>query len=71
MCLQGNYTLAAEELIVHTYFFCGSRDVLPKVHTQQRTKIVYSDSVEGSGEQQTDHSAMRGHTGQLCCVVMR
>lgn len=39
MCLQGNYTLAAEELIVHTYFFCGSRDVLPKVHTQQRTKI--------------------------------
>lgn len=39
MCLQGNYTLAAEELIVHTYFFCGSRDVLPKVPTQQRTKI--------------------------------
>ncbi|XP_070829707.1 protein disulfide-isomerase tmx3a-like [Chaetodon trifascialis] len=28
--LKGNYTSAAEELIVHTYFFSTSRDVLPK-----------------------------------------
>ncbi|KAM3604861.1 uncharacterized protein V6R79_017209 [Siganus canaliculatus] len=28
--LKGNYTSAAEELIVHTYFFSASRDVLPK-----------------------------------------
>ena len=30
-CLQGNYTAAAKELIVHTYFFSAGRDVLPKV----------------------------------------
>uniref|UniRef100_A0A3Q3X861 protein disulfide-isomerase n=1 Tax=Mola mola TaxID=94237 RepID=A0A3Q3X861_MOLML len=35
--LKGNYTSAAEELIVHSYFFFASRDVLPKVYTQQRT----------------------------------
>ncbi|KAK9538270.1 hypothetical protein VZT92_003455 [Zoarces viviparus] len=29
--LKGNYTSAAEELIVHTFFFSSSRDVLPKV----------------------------------------
>uniref|UniRef100_A0A671TW54 protein disulfide-isomerase n=1 Tax=Sparus aurata TaxID=8175 RepID=A0A671TW54_SPAAU len=29
--LKGNYTSAAEELIIHTYFFSASRDVLPKV----------------------------------------
>ncbi|XP_034534451.1 protein disulfide-isomerase TMX3-like isoform X2 [Notolabrus celidotus] len=29
--LKGNFTSAAEELIVHTYFFSASRDVLPKV----------------------------------------
>ncbi|KAL7387395.1 hypothetical protein ABVT39_022824 [Epinephelus coioides] len=29
--LKGNYTSAAEELIVHTFFFSCSRDVLPKV----------------------------------------
>ncbi|XP_028282682.1 protein disulfide-isomerase TMX3-like [Parambassis ranga] len=28
--LKGNYTLAAEELIIHTYFFSATRDVLPK-----------------------------------------
>ncbi|XP_040911370.1 protein disulfide-isomerase TMX3-like [Toxotes jaculatrix] len=28
--LKGNYTSAAEELIVHTYFFSATRDVLPK-----------------------------------------
>ncbi|XP_051250341.1 protein disulfide-isomerase TMX3-like isoform X2 [Dicentrarchus labrax] len=28
--LKGNYTSVAEELIVHTYFFSASRDVLPK-----------------------------------------
>eukprot|EP00066_Takifugu_rubripes_P026767 XP_011616033.1 PREDICTED: protein disulfide-isomerase TMX3-like [Takifugu rubripes] len=28
--LKGNYTAAAEELIVHTSFFSGSREVLPK-----------------------------------------
>ncbi|XP_073348067.1 protein disulfide-isomerase tmx3a-like [Pagrus major] len=28
--LKGNYTSAAEELIIHTYFFSASRDVLPK-----------------------------------------
>ncbi|KAG7252708.1 hypothetical protein CRUP_029098 [Coryphaenoides rupestris] len=27
---QGNYTAVATELIVHTYFFSASRDVLPK-----------------------------------------
>lgn len=32
---QGNYTLAAEELIIHTYFFSGTRDILPKVRTAQ------------------------------------
>lgn len=32
---QGNYTLAAEELIIHTYFFSGTRDILPKVCTAQ------------------------------------
>lgn len=31
VCVQGNYTAAAEELIVHTFFFSGSRDVLPQV----------------------------------------
>uniref|UniRef100_A0A1A8J5Y2 protein disulfide-isomerase n=1 Tax=Nothobranchius kuhntae TaxID=321403 RepID=A0A1A8J5Y2_NOTKU len=30
ICFQGNYTSVAEELIVHTYFFSASRDVLPK-----------------------------------------
>uniref|UniRef100_A0A3B4HCX0 protein disulfide-isomerase n=1 Tax=Pundamilia nyererei TaxID=303518 RepID=A0A3B4HCX0_9CICH len=29
--LKGNYTSVAEQLIVHTYFFSTSRDVLPKV----------------------------------------
>ncbi|XP_074544629.1 protein disulfide-isomerase tmx3a-like [Halichoeres trimaculatus] len=29
--LKGNFTSAAEELIVYTYFFSASRDVLPKV----------------------------------------
>nr|XP_040028315.1 protein disulfide-isomerase TMX3-like isoform X2 [Gasterosteus aculeatus aculeatus] len=29
--LKGNYTSAAEELIVHTYFFSSTKDVLPKV----------------------------------------
>ncbi|XP_030016278.1 protein disulfide-isomerase TMX3-like [Sphaeramia orbicularis] len=29
--LKGNYTAAAEELIVHTYFFSATRDVLPKI----------------------------------------
>ncbi|KAM8728646.1 protein disulfide-isomerase tmx3a-like isoform 1-T1 [Acanthopagrus schlegelii] len=29
--LKGNYTSAAEELIIHTYFFSASRDVLPKM----------------------------------------
>uniref|UniRef100_A0A4W6CLW1 protein disulfide-isomerase n=1 Tax=Lates calcarifer TaxID=8187 RepID=A0A4W6CLW1_LATCA len=29
--LKGNYASAAEELIVHTYFFSATRDVLPKV----------------------------------------
>ncbi|XP_063317254.1 protein disulfide-isomerase tmx3a-like isoform X4 [Pelmatolapia mariae] len=28
--LKGNYTSVAEQLIVHTYFFSASRDVLPK-----------------------------------------
>ncbi|KAM9349481.1 protein disulfide-isomerase tmx3a-like [Symphorus nematophorus] len=28
--LKGNYTSAAEEMIVHTYFFSASRDILPK-----------------------------------------
>nr|XP_046264987.1 protein disulfide-isomerase TMX3-like isoform X2 [Scatophagus argus] len=28
--LRGNYTSAAEDLIVHSYFFSASRDVLPK-----------------------------------------
>ncbi|GAA6235093.1 protein disulfide-isomerase TMX3-like [Lates japonicus] len=28
--LKGNYTSAAEELIIHTYFFSVTRDVLPK-----------------------------------------
>ncbi|XP_040001947.1 melanopsin-like isoform X2 [Xiphias gladius] len=28
--LKGNYTSAAEELIVHTYFFSATRDILPK-----------------------------------------
>uniref|UniRef100_A0A4W6CLW6 protein disulfide-isomerase n=1 Tax=Lates calcarifer TaxID=8187 RepID=A0A4W6CLW6_LATCA len=28
--LKGNYASAAEELIVHTYFFSATRDVLPK-----------------------------------------
>nr|XP_020466127.1 protein disulfide-isomerase TMX3-like isoform X1 [Monopterus albus] len=28
--LKGNYTSVAEELIVHTYFFSATRDVLPK-----------------------------------------
>ncbi|XP_044224316.1 protein disulfide-isomerase TMX3-like [Thunnus albacares] len=28
--LKGNYSTAAERLIVHTYFFSASRDVLPK-----------------------------------------
>ncbi|KAK5920232.1 hypothetical protein CgunFtcFv8_024067 [Champsocephalus gunnari] len=28
--LKGNFTSSAEELIVHTYFFSASRDVLPK-----------------------------------------
>ncbi|XP_029282677.1 protein disulfide-isomerase TMX3-like [Cottoperca gobio] len=28
--LKGNFTSTAEELIVHTYFFSSSRDVLPK-----------------------------------------
>uniref|UniRef100_UPI0037E79BB7 protein disulfide-isomerase tmx3a-like n=1 Tax=Semicossyphus pulcher TaxID=241346 RepID=UPI0037E79BB7 len=28
--LKGNFTSAAEELIVHTYFFSASRDILPK-----------------------------------------
>lgn len=32
---QGNYTLAAEELIIHTYFFSGTREILPKVCTAQ------------------------------------
>lgn len=37
VCFQGNYTSAAEELIVHTYFFSAARDVLPKVqHAQDR-----------------------------------
>ncbi|KAM7379917.1 hypothetical protein PAMP_005421 [Pampus punctatissimus] len=29
--LKGNFSTAAEQLIVHTYFFSASRDVLPKV----------------------------------------
>lgn len=29
--LKGNYTAAAEKLIVHTYFFSATRDVLPKI----------------------------------------
>ncbi|KAK2896178.1 hypothetical protein Q8A73_015666 [Channa argus] len=28
--LKGNYTTAAEELIIHTYFFSAARDILPK-----------------------------------------
>ncbi|CAL8368342.1 unnamed protein product [Boreogadus saida] len=28
--LKGNYTAAAKELIVHTYFFSAGRDILPK-----------------------------------------
>ncbi|KAK2822948.1 hypothetical protein Q5P01_023013 [Channa striata] len=28
--LKGNFTSAAEELIIHTYFFSAARDVLPK-----------------------------------------
>ncbi|XP_022622108.1 protein disulfide-isomerase TMX3-like isoform X1 [Seriola dumerili] len=28
--LKGNYTSAAEQLIVHTYFFSAARDILPK-----------------------------------------
>ncbi|XP_068998338.1 protein disulfide-isomerase tmx3a-like [Embiotoca jacksoni] len=28
--LKGNYTSAAEELIIHTYFFSATREVLPK-----------------------------------------
>lgn len=31
VCLQGNLTAAAEELIVHTYFFSASREILPQV----------------------------------------
>ncbi|KAM9321709.1 protein disulfide-isomerase tmx3a-like [Pholidichthys leucotaenia] len=31
--LKGNFTSAAEELIVHTWFFSASRDVLPKAVT--------------------------------------
>ncbi|XP_013855195.1 protein disulfide-isomerase TMX3 isoform X2 [Austrofundulus limnaeus] len=31
--LKGNYTTAAEELIVHTFFFSATRDVLPKAVT--------------------------------------
>ncbi|XP_056149930.1 protein disulfide-isomerase TMX3-like [Lampris incognitus] len=31
--LKVNYVAAAKELIVHTYFFCATRDVLPKAAT--------------------------------------
>ncbi|XP_054483127.1 protein disulfide-isomerase TMX3a [Anoplopoma fimbria] len=43
--LKENYTSAAEELIVHTYFFSSTRDVLPKVVslTSLPAVVVFKD----------------------------
>uniref|UniRef100_A0A3Q1HPF2 protein disulfide-isomerase n=1 Tax=Anabas testudineus TaxID=64144 RepID=A0A3Q1HPF2_ANATE len=55
--LKGNYTSAAEELIVHTYFFSAARDVLPKtvslpslpavVVFKDRTFFTYNEERDG------------------------
>ncbi|XP_017297065.1 protein disulfide-isomerase TMX3-like [Kryptolebias marmoratus] len=55
--LKGNYTTAAEELIVHTFFFSATRDVLPKTVTltslpavlvfKDGTYFIYNEEHDG------------------------
>ncbi|XP_037537368.1 protein disulfide-isomerase TMX3 [Nematolebias whitei] len=55
--LKGNYTAAAEELIIHTLFFSTSRDILPKTVTltslpavlifKDGTFYIYSEELDG------------------------
>uniref|UniRef100_A0A3P9HR11 protein disulfide-isomerase n=1 Tax=Oryzias latipes TaxID=8090 RepID=A0A3P9HR11_ORYLA len=55
--LKGNFTTVAEELIIHTYFFSTTRDVLPKsvsldylpaiVVFKDRTYLTYDEESDG------------------------
>uniref|UniRef100_A0A1A8G6Q2 protein disulfide-isomerase n=1 Tax=Nothobranchius korthausae TaxID=1143690 RepID=A0A1A8G6Q2_9TELE len=63
--LKGNYTSAAEELIVHTYFFSASRDVLPKgvALTSLPAVVVFKDG--------TSFSYNAEHDGDLKSWILR
>ncbi|XP_068197765.1 protein disulfide-isomerase tmx3a-like isoform X2 [Antennarius striatus] len=54
--LKGNYTSAAEELIVHTFFFSTSRNVLPKAVslTSLPAVVVFKDGTYFTFDEERD-----------------
>uniref|UniRef100_A0A3Q3N0Z3 protein disulfide-isomerase n=2 Tax=Mastacembelus armatus TaxID=205130 RepID=A0A3Q3N0Z3_9TELE len=54
--LKGNYTSAAEELIIHTYFFSAPRDILPKAVSLSSlpTVVVFKDGTYFTYNEQHD-----------------
>ena len=67
MCSQGSYMAVAEQMIVHTYFFSATREVLPKAISVPSLPavVVFKDGTFLTYNGMT-HSGLRSVVQCLC-----